>query len=190
MGLNTIMPIFYTRNGDDGYTGLLGKDRVPKYHLIPETLGMLDEVMAVIGLARSISLTKITSPILLQIQRDLYDMMAEVSASPENADQFKKIDSKNVDWLEMKIDEITKKVDLPLDFILPGDTQSGATFALARTITRRAERHVARIFHESLMTNKEILRYINRLSSLCYILEIYETRQGGKKIPTRAKDMT
>jgi len=42
------MPIFYTRNGDDGYTGLLGKNRVPKYDLIPETLGMLDEVMAVI----------------------------------------------------------------------------------------------------------------------------------------------
>jgi cob(I)alamin adenosyltransferase len=182
------MPIFYTRNGDDGYTGLLGKNRVPKYDLIPETLGMLDEVMAVIGLARSVSLTQLSSPILIQIQRDLYDMMAEISASPENADQFKKIDTKNVNWLEMQIDEISKRVDLPLDFILPGDTQSGATFALARTITRRAERQVARIFHGGLMKNNDILRYINRLSSLCYILEIYETKQGGKKIPTRAKD--
>jgi len=182
------MSKFYTRKGDDGYTGLLGKNRVPKYHLIPETLGMLDEVMAVIGLARSISLVQVSSQILIQVQRDLYHMMAEISASPENADQFKKIDAKNVDWLEMQIDEITKKVDLPLDFILPGDTQSGATFAWARTITRRAERHVARIFHDGLMKNNDILRYINRLSSLCYILEIYETKQGGNKIPTRAKE--
>ncbi len=182
------MDKLYTRKGDDGNTGLLGKSRVPKYHPIPDAVGTLDEVMASLGLARSFSVSQLSTTILLQVQRDLYAMMAEISASPDHSDQFRKIDSEKVIWLESYTDDLTKKVDMPLSFILPGDTQAGATLSVARTVIRRAERQIARLYHEGLIKNQEILRYMNRLSSLCFVLELYETRQGGKKNPTRASE--
>jgi cob(I)alamin adenosyltransferase len=183
------MDKLYTRTGDDGYTGLLGKSRVPKYHPIPEVVGTLDEVMASLGLARAFSVTKLSFTILIKVQRDLYAMMAEISASPDHAEKFCKIDSENVIWLESNIDDLTKKVDMPFRFILPGDTKAGATLSVARTVIRRAERQMARLYHDGLIKNPELLRYINRLSSLCYILELYETRQGGKKNITRASEV-
>ena len=70
--------MFYTRKGDEGYTDLLG-DRVPKYHLRPETYGTLDEATSFIGLARAMSASSRTNEILVEVQRDLYLMMAELA---------------------------------------------------------------------------------------------------------------
>ena len=74
-------------------------------------------------------------------------------------------------WLESQIDTLTTQIEIPEDFILPGDSPAGAALALARTIVRRAERHVARLVHENGVENQELLRYLNRLSSLCFVLE-------------------
>ena len=70
------MSRFYTRGGDDGYTGLLGDKRVPKYHPIPETVGALDEATAALGLARANCRTRQSADILVVVQRDLYNLMA------------------------------------------------------------------------------------------------------------------
>jgi len=78
---------------------------------------------------------------------------------------------------------------MPFRFILPGDTLAGASLDMARTITRRAERMVARLYHEGLLENQELLRYMNRLSSLCFVLELFENAAGGKKTPTQANDV-
>jgi cob(I)alamin adenosyltransferase len=63
---------------------------------------------------------------------------------------------------------------MPKDFIIPGDTIAGSTLDLARTVIRRAERRVSTLFHRGDLHNAEILRYLNRLSSLCFILELWE----------------
>ncbi len=79
--------------GDDGTTGLLGKGRVPKFDLRLEALGTLDEANAALGLARSLLAQTTEAEMLLEIQRELYRMMAEIAATPENAAKFRQIDS-------------------------------------------------------------------------------------------------
>ena len=173
------MPL-YTRTGDDGTTGLLGEDRVSKDHPRIEALGALDEASAALGLARASCLATQTAPILREVQRDLYRLMAEVAATPENADKFTGIDAGRVSWLEEQADAIHKLVSLPKEFILPGDTPSGAALSLARAVVRRAERRVTELFTLEELSNPELLRYINRLSSLCFVLELLENQTAGK----------
>jgi cob(I)alamin adenosyltransferase len=182
------MPDYYTRTGDDGTSGLLGEGRVSKDHPILEAVGALDEASAALGVARAAAGETLAGA-LASIQRDLYDLMAEVAATPENAARFRKLDKTRVAWLEWLIDQYAAEVDLPKEFILPGDSPTGATFAVVRTIVRRAERRVAQLAHEYGLENGELLRYLNRLSSFCFVMELYENRAWGKITPTLAKDV-
>lgn len=181
------MPKFYTQTGDDGYTGLLGEGRIAKHDLRLDAVGTLDEATAVIGLARSISLAPQTAPLLVEIQRDLYHIMAEVAATPENVSRFRFIDAPRVTWLEGQIDALSDLVSLPNEFILPGDSRSGASMAVARTVVRRSERLIAHLIHTAQLDNRELLRYLNRLSSLCFVLELLENQASGQSDPTLAK---
>jgi cob(I)alamin adenosyltransferase len=113
--------------------------------------------------------------------------MAEVSATPENAARFRVIDDRRTLWLEEQIDTLSKVVTIPNDFVLPGDSQGGATFSLARTIVRRAERRVSELLHAGVIENSELIKYLNRLSSLCFVLELLENQTSGKTQPTLAK---
>lgn len=181
------MPSYYTRTGDDGYTGLLGEGRVPKYDLRPEALGTIDEATAAIGMARALSQTAGTGDLLLRVQRDLYALMAEAAATPENVDKFHVVDSEHVRWLEEQTDLISQKIELPKEFIVPGDSVQGAALDVARTVVRRAERRVADLLHRGDISNVELLRYLNRLSSLLFVLELFENTAAGKVKPTLAK---
>lgn len=172
---------FYTAKGDDGTTGLLGEGRVPKYHDRMEAIGALDEASAALGLARAQCSAPETPPILIQAQRDLYKLMAEVAATPENAQRFHYIDSARVNWLEEQTDAMSTKVEMPKEFILPGDTLGGAALSMARAIVRRAERCVVNLFDDEVVINPDLQRYLNRLSSLCFVLEIFENQSAGKK---------
>jgi len=182
------MSKYYTSTGDDGFTGLLGEGRVPKYHPQPDANGIIDEATAVIGMARAICQSNLTGPLLLIVQKDLYNMMAEIAATPENASKFRKIDTDRVSWLESQIDRVGSMVEIPKGFIVPGDSKAGATLSLARTIVRRAERALARLLHENQIENMELLRYLNRLSSLCFVLELLENDTEGKNTQTLAKN--
>jgi cob(I)alamin adenosyltransferase len=178
----------YTRRGDDGYTGLLKEGRVPKNHPIPEALGALDEASAAMGMARAACQDDLSAEIILTVQRDLYAIMTEVAAAPEQAEQFRKVDVGRVSWLEAQVDLVGARVNLPKEFIVPGDSLAGAALALARTIVRRAERHVAGLAIAEVIENLELLRYLNRLSSLCFMLELLENKISGKSAPTLARD--
>ena len=183
------MPTFYTRTGDDGFTGLLGEGRVPKYHPLTEAVGAVDEAAAALGIARAACQGERSPELILTVQRDLYHLMAEIASTRENAARFRKIDASRVKWVEEQTDLLANQVEMPKDFILPGDSYAGATFALARTVIRRAERSVARLYHEQLIENPELLRYLNRLSSLCFVLELYENRTVGVVSPSLARQV-
>lgn len=177
---------FYTRKGDDGTTGLLGEGRVAKYHARMEALGALDESSATLGLARASVLDPRCGPLLLESQRDLYRIMAEVAAPPENAHQFH-FEARRVEWLEEQTDTLSKDIEMPKEFILPGDSQAGATLSLARAIVRRAERRVVALFDNEEVKNPALQKYLNRLSSLLFVLELVENRASGKST-TKAKE--
>jgi cob(I)alamin adenosyltransferase len=182
------MSPFYTRSGDDGYTGQLGAGRVPKYHPRTETVGAIDEASAALGVARAACRQDQTGPLIKEIQRDLYHLMAEAAATPENAPRFRVIDSTRVAWLEAQTDRLSEQVQVPRDFILPGDTSGGAALSLARAIIRRAERQLAYLLHQGEVENVDLLRYLNRLSSLCFVLELLENNAAGLSSPSLAKE--
>src|SRR5512145_983482 len=170
---------FYTSKGDDGTTNILGEGRVMKYHARIEAVGTLDESSAALGLARAQCLDPHSAPVLLETQRDLYKLMAEVAATPENAQKFHFIDEARVSWLEAQTDALSKLVEMPKEFILPGDSLAGAALSLARAIIRRAERRVVELFDAEAIKNPDLQRYLNRLSSLCFVLELVENRAAG-----------
>jgi cob(I)alamin adenosyltransferase len=178
---NSSMSPLFTRTGDDGKTGLLGEGRLPKSHPRMETLGTLDEASAALGLARSLCKAEQTSPLLVEAQRDLYALMAEVAATPENAAQFRTLDSGRVQWLESQAEAISALVPLPDEFILPGDSPGAAALSLARTIVRRAERRLVGLLDQGEIENQVSLQYLNRLSSLCFALELLENQAAGIK---------
>ncbi len=177
----------YTRTGDDGFTGLLGEGRVAKYMPQPEAYGTVDEASSAIGIARAASTSNETRELLLVAQRDLYHAMAELAATQQTAAQFRKIDTSRVAWLELKTDEVTAQIQLPKEFVVPGDTLSGAYLDLARTIVRRAERIVVHLLHDGIIENVELVRYLNRLSSLLFVLGLYENGLAGVSNVTLAK---
>ena len=181
------MTRFYTRRGDDGTTSLLGEGRVTKFHPRIEANGCIDEASAAIGAARSVCRTEGTNDLLQSVQRDLYQIMAEIAATPENVARFRKVAADRIVWLEENTDRITKAIGFPKGFILPGDTQASGMLSLARTIVRRAERRVVQLLSEGVIENSDLQRYLNRLSSLCFALELLENHAAGVDDPTLAE---
>ncbi|MCS7088959.1 MAG: cob(I)yrinic acid a,c-diamide adenosyltransferase [Thermoflexales bacterium] len=181
------MTTFYTRTGDDGYTSLLGEGRVAKYMPQPEAYGTVDEASAAMGVARAAAQSPRTRELLLTAQRDLYHMMAELAAAQHVAARFRKVDAARVQWLEQATDEIAARIELPREFVVPGDSLPGAYLDLARTIVRRAERLVVKLLHDGIIENAELARYLNRLSSLLFVLALYENALAGVSRVTLAK---
>lgn len=179
---------FYTAAGDDGTTGVLGAGRVKKYHPRPAAVGDVDEAQAALGVARAVMQDTDAAATVLQAQRDLYHLMAEVSATPEAAPQFRQIDEGRVQWLEAQTDAYGERISLPREFTVGGDSLPGAALDLARTVVRRAERAVVRLFDEGYVENPALLAYLNRLSSLLFVLSRYEDALSGQSAVRLAKE--
>jgi cob(I)alamin adenosyltransferase len=173
-----------TGAGDSGYTGLLGDQRVPKYDPRPDTFGTVDEATSALGLARALTTDKRASALILEMQRDLYVLMAELATPPEHeAAVGMQITGEHVRQLEESEEGLKHDVEIPNKFVIPGDSVDGAALDVARTVVRRAERMAARLLHEGIIHNGEIVRYLNRLSDVIFVLARYlEVRQGGSTL--------
>ena len=182
------MTTFYTGRGDAGYTDLLG-GRVPKYHARPEAYGTIDEATSQLGYARAIALEERTGRILLAVQRDLYVMMAELAFAPDMQQSRFQITEEHLRRIEEETDRLSEEVELPPEFILPGDSAAGAVIDVGRTVVRRAERLVVRLQHEGDFDNEFALSYLNRLSSLLFMMARAEDAATGVS-PIKAKTGT
>ncbi len=180
--------MFYTRRGDDGYTDLLGGERVPKYALRPEALGVLDEASAALGMARALAQRPETRDAVLMAQRDLYLLMADIATMAGKHLGNPRLTREHVDALEATIAELDPHVTIPKEFVAPGDTIAGAALDVARTIVRRSERVLARLLHEEHAPGPDAITYINRLSSLLFGLARYEDT-AADVMPTIAKQI-
>ena len=179
---------WYTRTGDDGYTGVLGRERVPKYADRPEAYGTVDEASAVLGLARAQARESRVRELLLATQRDLYYLMADLATLPETATRPPWLASSRLDWLEACTEELGAAIQMPKAFIVPGDSLAGATLEVARAVVRRAERLVARLTHDGEVRDDVPLKYLNRLSSLLFVLARLEDMAAGVERFTLAAD--
>ena len=159
----------YTRRGDLGETDLLG-DRVAKDDPRIDLIGELDETTSVLGLARSLTTSERANQILVDIQRDLYRVMADLAFVTDTRPPGFETNHEWVDRIEHVTDELTAAVELPRQFVLPGGTQSSAALDVARAVVRRAERQAVHLYRTNVITNEHIVAYLNRLSSLLFVL--------------------
>ncbi|MBO0793866.1 MAG: cob(I)yrinic acid a,c-diamide adenosyltransferase [Ktedonobacteraceae bacterium] len=163
-----------TGSGDTGYTGLLGERRVPKYDPRPDTFGTVDEATSALGLARAVAQDRKVKDIIYRVQQELYLLMGELATPPENYEKMGlRMTSEHVQYLEQVEEELKNTVEIPNKFIIPGDTLDGAALDLARTMIRRAERMAVKLLHDGVIQNSEVVRYLNRLSDLVFILARY-----------------
>ena len=165
----------YTKQGDEGETGLVGGSRIDKDDVRIEAYGTVDELCAAIGVVRSSQLCAPIEPILAEIQRDLFSLGAEL-ASPESA-AGPRIEQKHVTRLEESIDRWDSQLPPLKNFILPGGTPSAGFLHLARVICRRAERRVVSL-SRTAEVSPEVIPYLNRLSDLLFVLARIENQQA------------
>ena len=160
----------YTRTGDRGKTSLYTGERVSKDSLRVEAYGSVDEADSVLGQARAFAVHDNVKSTIYKLQKDLWMLMADV-ASVGNEPNIKPED---VTELERLIDSYTESLQ-PLDhFLVPGETKSESFLNAARSVVRRAERAMWRL-NESEPVNEVDIRYLNRLSDLCFTLGRYES---------------
>ncbi len=160
----------YTRTGDRGKTSLYTGERVSKDSLRVEAYGSVDEADSVLGQARAFAVHENVKSTIYKLQKDLWMLMADV-ASVGNEPNIKPED---VTELGRLIDSYTESLQ-PLDhFLVPGETKSESFLNAARSVVRRAERAMWRL-NESEPVNEVDIRYLNRLSDLCFTLGRYES---------------
>jgi cob(I)alamin adenosyltransferase len=168
-----------TKTGDTGETSLMYGHRVSKDDPRVEAYGCIDELTAALGLARSLATDKFVSAEILAAQKDLIVVMGELAIAPCDReryikDGFRMTTSELVDRVTAVIHGLEKDKSLyPKDWVIPGETHVSAALDFARTTCRRAERHSAAFSTNDAEFNVEILRYLNRLSDLCWVLARY-----------------
>jgi cob(I)alamin adenosyltransferase len=172
----------YTKTGDAGSTGLFGGGRVPKDDVRVEAYGDVDELNAVIGMARSVETMPRIDEVLVPIQRDLFAIGA-LLATPDRDKmalhlQKARIDEGRIEELERAIDAGEAELEPLTAFIIPGGTPKAAALHVARTVCRRAERHVVRLQHEVELPALAVI-YLNRLSDLLFTLARVANRRAG-----------
>lgn len=171
----------YTARGDQGQTDLLG-ERVAKDDPRIEVLGDLDETSSAIGLARAQVRRDASGDVLIAVQQDFYRIMAELAFTDETRPDTWHFERERVEWLERLIDEVSSAITLPREFVLPGESMAGAALDVARTVARRAERRATTLARSGSIGNSEILRYLNRVSSLLFILARAEDANDGEGV--------
>jgi len=158
----------YTRLGDSGETHLGDMSRVPKTHPRIDAYGTVDELNSHIGVALTIEgLPAAYGEWLARIQNDLFDVGADIAAPHDPDRERLRVIPEQTTWLEERCDEVNATLAPLKSFVLPGGTPSAAYLHVCRTVCRRAER-LAIACGEDL--NRDVVRYLNRLSDLLFIL--------------------
>lgn len=172
----------YTRTGDDGSTALGDGTRVPKDHERVAAYGTVDECSSVLGIALAHGVPAPWAERLQVVQNDLFDVGSDL-CRPGSQDDSPRIDEDYVSRLEGWIEEANQDLPPLESFILPGGTMCASWFHLARTVCRRAERHVSALLadpREMGQANPAVLRYLNRLSDLLFVLSRRVNHDSGE----------
>ena len=174
------MPKIYTRHGDEGETGLLYGGRVPKTDPRCEAYGTVDEAVSALGLARSLVKSDKLKDIIKGVQRELFTVGAELATDPKEYSKLQKhfsvVTPEMIAHLEDLIDELNQEITLPRAFIIPGASTASSALDLGRSILRRAERRVVALKEQDLLGNPQVLKYVNRLADLVFVMARYEDR--------------
>jgi cob(I)alamin adenosyltransferase len=170
----------YTKTGDQGMTGLLGKDRVSKDDVRIEAYGTVDELNAVFGMVRAHGLEPALDGLAAQLQEELFVAGSALADPSPGGPFYHAITSDHITRLEATIDALETELKPLTEFILPGGTLAAAHIHLARTVCRRAERLTVRLSRcESESVSETLIIYLNRLSDLFFVLARVVNHRAG-----------
>jgi cob(I)alamin adenosyltransferase len=165
-----------TKTGDEGETSLMYGRRVPKTDPRVEAYGCVDELNSAFGLARASAQDSFIAEQVLAVQKELVTVMGELATASEDMDRYVKdgfqlTTASMTERLTAAVNDLEKnRLGKFKDWAVPGKTLNAAALDLARTTCRRAERRVAALMAADPKFNREILRYLNRLSDVCWLL--------------------
>ncbi len=178
----------YTRTGDSGQTGLFGGQRVGKDDVRVEAYGTVDELNALLGVAVCAALDSDLARLLTRIQHDLFNLGADL-ATPESAGEqhgratVERVPETTIEAMEAEIDRLETELPPLTRFILPGGSPLAAHLHHARTVCRRAERRCVTVANSETL-NPNIVRYLNRLSDLLFVMaRAANAHTGASDIP-------
>ena len=171
----------YTKVGDTGKTGLFGENHVSKASTRVSAYGNVDELNSVIGLCRTTKIDDEHDQLLQKIQSELFNVGAELSTSPKHDKDIgvPLVSDADIEHIEKAIDRAETELAPLKTFVLPGGTVGAAHLHLARTTCRRAERSVVALLEAGEPVRGEVLRYLNRLSDLLFVLARLANRRVG-----------
>jgi cob(I)alamin adenosyltransferase len=171
----------YTGTGDSGETDLFGEGRSAKDAPRVETYGTIDELNAVLGLARTETLPEAVNGLLERVQHELFQVGSELATADPERYGTRTIADEHVRALEAAIDRFQAELAPLEQFILPGGSRAGATLHLARTVSRRAERRLVAAMRQSQQPISSVLLvYLNRLSDLLFVLARRVNAEAGR----------
>jgi cob(I)alamin adenosyltransferase len=191
-----------TGRGDDGTTGLLyGGPRISKDDPRAEAYGTIDEAVAALGLARAElgekrrygdvpAALEALEELILRLQRELFVVGAELATTPDAWERLEdgrtRVSAAMVDELTRIVVELEKRIELPREFVVPGETATSAALEIARTVIRRAERRAVALAREGLLPGERIVPYLNRLADLVWVLaRTAEQAESKQSTPAR-----
>ena len=191
-----------TTRGDDGTTGLLfGGERIGKDDARTEAYGTIDEAVAALGVARANLGVKRRigtlpagigglAPLILRLQRELFVVGAELATNPEAWDRLEdgrtRVSEAMVREVERDLVELERHIEMPKEFVVPGETPTSAALELARTILRRAERRAVALQRDGLVPGPNLIPYLNRLADLVWVLaRAAERAESRSSTPAR-----
>lgn len=171
----------YTRKGDNGSTGLLfGGDRISKADPRADAYGTTDEAVSALGLARAAVGAETDraearlAALILRLQRELFVVGAELATHVERrtrlTDGISRVTPGMVSALESEIDDLEALVEQPTEFVLPGESTTGAALDLARSTVRRAERRCVGLADDGGLPDSHVVPYLNRLADLLFVM--------------------
>jgi cob(I)alamin adenosyltransferase len=188
-----------TGKGDDGSTGLLyGGERIQKDDVRTEAYGTIDEAVTVLGIARA-SLTAAglndLADLVLRFQRELFVAGAELATNPNawerQVDGQTRVSAAMVAGVDDTLAEHEARIEMPREFVVPGETAASAALEQARTVLRRAERRAVTVKREGLIPGDHLLPYLNRLADLLWVLaRAAEQGEAHHAVPSRIDGRT
>jgi len=177
----------YTRTGDDGTTALGSGERRPKYDLRVAAYGTVDEVNAVIGIARLHAVGDIAlDGMLARIQNDLFDVGADLCLPDKGkgpGGARLDVTESQVEWLERQIDRLNGELAPLRSFVLPGGSAAAAYLHLAPTVCRRAERLMVELKDRpGESVTPAAIKYVNRLSDFFFVAARFTNDKGAADV--------
>ncbi|MBU0678299.1 MAG: cob(I)yrinic acid a,c-diamide adenosyltransferase [Verrucomicrobia bacterium] len=164
-------PSITTKTGDKGQTQLFSGEFVSKDSPRTDAYGDIDELNSILGVARNLCRNEEVAGALLEIQRDLFIVAAELATGEEHVGRLEnRVDEEMLGLLESRREAIEAVVAMPSGFVIPGGTVAAAHIDHARTVARRCERKVVKLVEGGLVGNQHLLVWMNRLSDYLWLL--------------------